>query len=32
MSEDKSFLDIAKENGRIRDIKEAFEEYPVKEE
>ena len=32
MTDNKSFLDIANENGRIRDIKEAFQEYPVKEE
>lgn len=32
MNEDKNFLDIAKENGRIRNIREAFEEYPVEEE
>lgn len=32
MSDNKSFLDIAKENGSIRDIKEAFQKYPVEEE
>ena len=32
MKENKSFLEIAKEKGRIKDIKEAFEEYPVEEE
>ena len=33
MSEqDNQFLRIAKEKGKIRDIKEAFEEYPVEEE
>ena len=26
------FLKIAKEKGRIRDVREAFEEYPVEEE
>lgn len=34
MSENKkkSFLEIAKENGKVKDIKEAFREYPVEEE
>lgn len=26
------FLKIAKEKGKIRDIREAFKEYPVEEE
>ena len=30
--QDNQFLRIAKEKGKIRDIKEAFEEYPVEEE
>ncbi len=29
---DNEFLKLAKENGKIRNIKEAFEEYPVEEE
>ncbi len=29
---DNEFLKLAKEKGKIRNIKEAFEEYPVEEE
>ncbi len=29
---DNDFLKIAKENGKIREIKEAFDYYPVEEE
>lgn len=32
MNENKSFLDLAKEKGRIKDVKEAYKEYPVDEE
>ena len=32
MSEISDFLKYAKEKGKIRDLSEAFEEYPVEEE
>lgn len=32
MKKNKKLLDFAKEKGRIKDVKEAFKEYPVEEE